>query len=315
MEAETRFPAMGSDVHVIVVGGNVRLLDVARELIDDLESRWSRFRPGSEVSLMNAMAGHAVHVSTDTLELVCRALDGARITDGCYDPTVLGAVLRAGYDRSFELLHPDATPPDSSLGRGFCGILVDAGSSTVTLPDAVGFDPGGIGKGFAADLLTRTLIAEGAAGVCANIGGDLRAEGVAPGGGAWVIGIEHPFRRDPAVVVGLVAGAVATSTRTRRVLGPTEGRRHHLIDPQTGEPATSGLASATAIAAEGWQAEVLSKAAFVQGAAGAMALFERTGVDGLVVDDGGCIHTSRRLRRLTGSSPAPSEPALLGMLP
>jgi hypothetical protein len=47
MEAETRFPAMGSDVHVIVVGGNVRLLDVARELIDDLESRWSGSGPAA----------------------------------------------------------------------------------------------------------------------------------------------------------------------------------------------------------------------------------------------------------------------------
>ncbi len=312
MEAETRFPAMGSEVQVIVVNGTVRLLDLARELIEDLEARWSRFRPDSEVSLMNAMAGHPVRVSTCTLELVCRALEGARLTQGRYDPTVLGAVLRAGYDRSFGLLRPDSPRPESSLGRGFTGIVVDAASSTVTLPEAVGFDPGGIGKGLAADLLTRSLIAEGAGGVCANVGGDLRVEGRAPGGGSWVIGIEHPLRRDPIAVVGLVRGAVATSSRTRRVFGPEEDRRHHLIDPRTGEPASSGIAAATAITAEAWQAEVLAKAAFLAGVTGGVDLLERTCTGGLVVDDDGRVHASRCLGRLTGASPAAEEPDAVG---
>src|SRR5207244_5757566 len=89
---------------------------------------------------------------------------GARITDGRFDPTVLGAMLRAGYDRSFELLTGASPNGHSVLGSGFEGIVVDEAASTVTLPERVGFDPGGIGKGFAADLLVRELLARGAAG-------------------------------------------------------------------------------------------------------------------------------------------------------
>src|SRR6266536_1230255 len=102
--AELRFRAMGSDVHVLVVGGRPRLLQVARERIEQLERRWSRFQPTSEISRLNALAGAPVHVSPATLGLVQRALDGASVTGGRYDPTVLGDVLRAGYDRSFALL-------------------------------------------------------------------------------------------------------------------------------------------------------------------------------------------------------------------
>ena len=82
MEAESRFRAMGSAVHVIIVGGSLRLLDMAREFVDELEERWSRFRPTSEISLLNDLAGTPVRVSAPTIELVERALEGARITEG-----------------------------------------------------------------------------------------------------------------------------------------------------------------------------------------------------------------------------------------
>jgi thiamine biosynthesis lipoprotein len=168
---------MGSEVHILVVGGPVRLLDVARELVDDLEEKWSRFRPTSEISRMNDRAGSSVSVSPETVGLVERALEGARLKNGWYDPTVLGAMLRAGYDRSFELL-ADAPPSNGSrLKFGYQGIEVDPLRSTVTLPRGVGFDPGGIGKGYAADLLVSELLDQGAAGVCANLGGDLRVRG------------------------------------------------------------------------------------------------------------------------------------------
>jgi thiamine biosynthesis lipoprotein len=220
MEAESRFRAMGSDVHVIVVGGSLALLDVARRFVEELERRWSRFLPHSEVSRINEGAGTPVRVSPDTLQLVQTAIEGARRTAGRYDPTVLGSMLRAGYDRSFERLDRRSPGGRSLLGTGFAGIGVDPAASTVTLPPGVGFDPGGIGKGLAADKPVALLISGGARGVSANIGGDLRVRGEAPGGEGWVVGVEHPMRARPAAIVSLWDGAVATTTRARRTCGP-----------------------------------------------------------------------------------------------
>jgi FAD:protein FMN transferase len=300
MEAEARFRAMGSDIHVVVVGGTLSLIDAARDLIEDLEARWSRFRPTSEISLMNTLAGMPVRVSSPTLALVQRALEGAWITGGRYDATVLGAVLRAGYDRSFELLTEDEPPGDSSLRLGSEEIIVDVLSSTVMLPPGVGFDPGGIGKGFAADLLVRELISRGAAGACANIGGDLRVEGDAPNGDSWVVAIEHPTRAKTTQLIGLRGGGVATSSRMRRAWGTPDDQRHHLIDPATGRSAYSGLASATVIAAEAWQAEVLAKAAFIAGVSEGLFVLGSTGTEGLLVDDAGRPYPSAGFDRFTG---------------
>ena len=57
---------------------------------------------------------------------------------------------------------------------GCDGIIVDRTASSVTLPRDVEIDPGGLGKGLAADLVTAELLAAGARGVLVNLGGDLR---------------------------------------------------------------------------------------------------------------------------------------------
>src|SRR5207253_2130458 len=80
------------------------LADDAAARIEELERRWSRFLPTSEVSTLTANAGHAVEVSRETTQLVDTAIAAWRVSGGAVDPTVLGAVLAAGYDRSFETL-------------------------------------------------------------------------------------------------------------------------------------------------------------------------------------------------------------------
>src|SRR5205814_4395042 len=76
----------------------------------DLEARWSRFRPDSEISRLNVAEGTAQLLSPATYALVERAVAAWRLTDGRFDPTVLPALLQLGYDRSHEGL-PPAPPP------------------------------------------------------------------------------------------------------------------------------------------------------------------------------------------------------------
>ena len=298
--AEVRFRAMGTEAHVIVVGGEPDLLDLAERHIAWLEDRWSRFRPASDVSLMNAMAGMPVRVEPETVLLVERALEGFRVTDGRYDPTILGAVVRAGYARSYERLSDIGEPStEAGLERGARGIGVDASAGTVTMPEGVGFDPGGIGKGLAADLVGAGLLAAGASGVCVNLGGDVRVGGISPEDAGWLVAIEHPFRDEPAALLSVRSGAVATTSRLTRVLAAG----HHVIDPATGAPAQTGLAAATAVAAEGWQAEILAKAAFLAGPVEGRRLLAGprgapwSGTTGLLVDDDGAIVRAAGLDR------------------
>jgi thiamine biosynthesis lipoprotein len=269
---------MGSDAHVITVGGPASLALEAEHRIADLERRWSRFDERSEVHALTRHSGSPVVVSSETRELVERALAAWHMTGGVFDPTVLGALVRAGYDRSFETLGPTPTSRPSTLTTGAGAIAVVA--NTVRLPPGTGFDPGGIGKGLAADIVTDELLAAGAEGVCVNVGGDVRVAGTGPTGGGWTVAVDYPQRARPLACVGLECGAVATSTTLRRRWRVDGEVRHHLIDPATGRCSVSDLTFVSVVAGYAWTAEVLAKAVLLQGtpttfdlrAAGATAL-------------------------------------------
>jgi thiamine biosynthesis lipoprotein len=280
---------MGSDAHVIVVG-DPGLLATARARIEQLESRWSRFIPDSEVCELTRRAGVAVAVSADTRLLVQRSIDAWRMSGGFFDPTVLGAVIRAGYDRSFDTLPARTTSGTSPLLIGCTDIEI--GDTTVRLPSGTGFDPGGIGKGLAADLVVSELLAAGADGACVNLGGDLRVAGRSPEGDGWTCAIRHEWLVGPLVHVGVADGGVATSTTLRRSWLVDGETRHHLIDPATGVPSTTDLTSATVIAGEAWEAEVLAKAVLLRGSQCAFDLVDGSGAVALVVDDQGHVRGS-----------------------
>ena len=280
---ELRFRAMGSDCHVIVVGGPAGLAEQAKERIDELECRWSRFRPDSEISRLNERAGRPIAVSDETVELLQRAMDAWRLSGGSFDPTLLGAVIRAGYDRTFEEIGPGSGR--SLLHAGADRIVIEG--NVVTIPEGVGFDPGGIGKGLAADMVAVATTRAGADGVAINMGGDVRTTGTGPDGGTWTVSIEHPWLDAPLARVGLAGGAIATSTTLRRNWVADGVRRHHLIDPQTGQPSDTDINLASVVAAETWAAEVLAKAVVLRGSAHPFDNLGGTGAQGLAVTDDG----------------------------
>ncbi len=298
---------MGTRARILVVGEPHGLAERLRDRVVDLEARWSRFVDTSEISRLNRAAGAAVSVSPATLELLTHAMEGWEATYGLFDPTVLGDLERAGYDRTFERVggrdpeddelarHPaaagawtvPAAPAETGSGptrrswlvRGCGDLELDPAAGTARLPAGVGFDPGGIGKGFAADLVAAEAMAAGAAGVLVDLGGDLRVTGEPPERtGPWRIGVDHPLGALDLASVELHDGAVATSTRTKRRWTTADGEsRHHLIDPLMGIPVDSDVVSATAVAALGWQAEVLAKAAFIGGAVQGLGLVHTLG--------------------------------------
>jgi FAD:protein FMN transferase len=287
MAADARFRAMGSEAHVVVTGGTTTDLDRARRAIEELEAMWSRFRETSEISALNASRGSPVVVSEPTFSLVERALEGYEATGGLFDPMLLREIVALGYDRSFEQLPNDGGPLElGHAGRLAGRVVLDRERSEVTVPRGSGFDPGGIGKGYAADLVARELLdRRGVRGVCVNIGGDLRARGEAPEGDAWVVQVEDPWDRRPLGRVALEDGAIATTTRMRRRWWRGNNVLHHVLDPATSRPADSGLASVTVVAGEGWWAEVMAKAAFVAGPEDAGRLLAEGGCTGIGVDD------------------------------
>jgi thiamine biosynthesis lipoprotein len=268
--AEHRFRAMGGACHVVAVAPTTARAKAAtrdaESLVADLERRWSRFRDDSEISRLNAR--RRLVVSVDTYDVVARACAAWQATAGRFDPTVGRAVAALGYDRSFELVGRNVvTAPRAVPAPGCAGIGLDAAASAVTLPRGVRLDLGAIGKGRAADLVAERLDADG---VCVNVGGDLRVRGAGPDGGDWVVAVEAPDDQ-PATILALAGGGVATSSPDAKTWRAGDRLVHHVVDPRTGLPATTDVASATVVAGEAWWAEVLATCALLAGARRALA--------------------------------------------
>lgn len=263
---EQRFAAMGTRAHVIVEGPDAnRLVEFAIAQIDELEARWSRFRPDSEISRLNAANGNPVHVHPSTIDLVDRAVHGWYLTQGRFDPTLLLQLIELGYDRPFGQLEGSQSNTRPTLSRtpptGCADIVVDVHQSFVRLPPGLAFDPGGIGKGLAADLVSQSLIERGATRALVNLGGDLRIRSTDTRAAAWAIEVrEQTCPLAPPTIVQLVDGGLATSTTQKRRWTSPEGDRHHLIDPASGQPRTDGPVLTSAIASEAWWAEVAATA-------------------------------------------------------
>lgn len=295
---------MGSDAQVVVVtdpdsdpAGAAALLVGAWAHIDALEGRWSRFRPDSEVSALNRRSGAPVVVSAATFGLVAHAIAAWRLTEGRFDPTVGAALVALGYDRDFTevIRSPLPSPPtgDPEPAPGSAGIELDPDRSTVTLPAGVSFDPGGIGKGLAADIVTDALLDAGALGALVNLGGDLRAAGDPPDADGWPVSLPDPLRPGHELArFSLPHGAVATSSRLRRHWSTSTGPAHHLIDPTTGRPAAGDTIAVSVVADRAWRAEALTTALFLNGPDD---LDRCSDAHALVVTADGCRHASPAL--------------------
>jgi thiamine biosynthesis lipoprotein len=279
--------AMGTTFHIVLTGASEALLEQMRMRLVALEARWSRFIETSEVSALNKNPDRWHLVSPETVLLVERALCGWARTDGAFDPTVLDAVEAMGYRKSFEKLSDGVSVDATKASLGCAGIDIDRETGLIKLGTGVRFDPGGIGKGLAADLLVEEAMDSGATGAMVNLGGDLACRGVGPNHDPWVVEVaESTVSVGQVPLITLESGAVATSTTQKRRWSTNAGERHHLIDPKTGEN-TVGVAMATVVAAEGWWAEVVAKQLLV---GGCHAPIDLKCAAALIVDDNGVRH-------------------------
>jgi len=284
---------MGSDVHVLFPERVAGCADAVERLFEEWEDTLSRFRPGSELTRLNDRAGAPVGVGPILLAAVESSLAAALATGGLFDPTLRHELVRIGYDRSFEEIENGATARVARPrgGGGWRRIVVDGSAGTVTLPEGSGLDLGAIAKGMAVDASLDLLSALGADAALVSAGGDLAVRGLPPGRRAWPVLVGS----DPdGPVVPLARGALATSGKSRRRWrqGPVE--RHHLVDPETGEPAAGGLRQVTAVGGSCGAAEVGATAAFVAGRRLAPMVLARLGLAGMLVTEAGReIHVGR----------------------
>src|SRR6266542_2368976 len=185
------------------------------DLVDRLERELSRFLPNSDITRINHLdAGESTRVTPSTLECLVIARHMFDLTDGAFD---------------------------ASIGTGLPSLELDPDESVVRATTrGVQVDLGGIGKGYAVDLMAELLEEWGlhAALVHGGFSSVLALE-PPPGHDGWPLTLSDP--RVPSRVLARL------SVRQTALGASGLRKRDHIVDPRTGQPPRARVAAWVAL--------------------------------------------------------------------
>jgi FAD:protein FMN transferase len=279
-----------------------KLLDRVPAWFEEWEGVLSRFRPGSELTRLNQTSGEAVKVSETLWDVFMASNKAYKDSGGLVTPMVLGALVEAGYQNSFEVLSRNQVGgvQEKSMIRPLDEVERWPESRTLRLPAGEQIDFGGVAKGWAAHQAMLHLKSYGP--VLINAGGDIAISGLGAEAQPWLIGIDDPFQVGRSLgTLRLGRCGVATSGRDYRRWTQNGARKHHIIDPRSAEPAETDVVSATVIAPTVLEAEMAAKVLLILGSqAGKTWLAAHPGFSGLMVTEDGQLHYNQSFEKYFG---------------
>jgi thiamine biosynthesis lipoprotein len=274
------------------------IAEAYREL-DRLGQLLNFYADDSELSAINRNAGiKPVRGSADTLDIIRTAVYAGEQTEGGFDVTV-GPIVRLWDFKKKKVPTPELIEKAKDL-VGYKHIIVDSAASTVFLDKkGMQIDLGGILKGYAADKAVDVLMQKGIDDGIVAVAGDIRVFGHQPDGKPWNIGIQNPRQTGEndalLATVHLENGGISTSGDYQRYFIEKGVRYHHLLNPLTGYP-QSLCRSVTIVAPTSALTDSFATGIFILGPTKGIAVLEKLGLDGLIVDKDGGIRMTKGLK-------------------
>lgn len=239
-------------------------IDAELEKVNRLMSTW---QPDTEISQFNEFESlDPFPVSPEFAAVVRRALEIAEATGGAFDPTVKPLVDHWGFGAN-----ADTQPLEKIMQTvGWQKVRVENGALIKTNPN-VQIDLSAIAKGYGTDAVANVIRDSGFENFLVEIGGEVAASGQSPKNRAWLVGVETP---QPDAAFGallfqtleLSRRAMATSGDYRNFRERADGTRYsHIIDPASGLPAETDVASVSVLADACMDADAAATALFVMG--------------------------------------------------
>ena len=254
--------------------------------VERVDQQMSPFKPGSDLMRLNRAApGAWVDLPPQIMQVLARATEIARLSDGAFDPAV-GALINA-WGFGAERDAPDAAAIRAAAQPGRCplhrALELDQTAGRARKQAPMQLDLCGIAKGYGVDQMVAVLQAHGVAHALVALDGELRALGTQASSQPWAVAVEspEPGRRAARGVLELADVAVATSGDYRRWVQIGAARLSHTMDGRRAAPVNNGVAAVTVLASDCMSADAWATALLVAGPAEGLALAQRRGLEAL----------------------------------
>ena len=267
--------------------------------VNQLDAALSRTQQAGDLYKLNHANGQPTEVSDDTYTALEKALEYAEMTNGAFDPTMapLTDLWGIGTDNARV---PAQSEIDEALTHvGYQNVKL-LGNNQVQLLNGAQVDLGGIGKGYAGDIVHEMAESDTSDQwhVLARLSGNIEMYGgktADSGTDNWNIGIADPDdNTDSIAVVSLRDGSVVTSGDYERFFEKDVKRYHHIFDPATGYSADSGLRGVTVIDPCSTKADALTTALFVMGLDKGMKFCEENEIAAVFITSDKQVYTTSK---------------------
>lgn len=248
-------------------------------LLSEYEKVFSRTKPESKLSLLNS---GQEELTEDIEKVLSFSLEMSRLTNGAFDVTV--APLVDLWNVKERKAPPTAEEIEIARSK--------TGYEDITLsPFSLGgkaIDTGAVAKGYIADKVAESFKDKGVENAIIDLGGNVVLIG------EYNVGIRSPFNPDEVFATITVKDKSAVTSGAYQRYLEYEGKRyHHIIDPRTGYPSESGIASVTVISPSSMQADALSTSIFILGKESISLCNNFPDTDALIIMENGDIVTTK----------------------
>lgn len=302
--------AMDTYMNLTAYGDNAETaLDIASERITEIESLLSVTSENSDIWCINNSDGNPACVSDDTAEIISKAIEYGKLTDGSLDITIYPVLKEWGFTTGDYKVPDDETIENLLENVDYNNIVLN--DNTVSIPENYQLDLGALAKGYTGDEVIAEIRENGVESAIISLGGNVQALGLKPDGSKWKVAVRNPLSPDTDMcIIETDDKAVITSGNYERFFTGDDGKIYcHIIDPADGFPADNGLVSVTIIGESGIMCDALSTALFIMGIDGAEDYWQKNGGFDmiLVTDDGRIIYTDGLAESFKNISGMPAE--------
>ena len=294
---------MGNNFAITVVAENKKTATVNINLavaeMKRIEQVFTTYKPDSQTNLINDNAGiKPVAVAAEVFNLIERSIGISKITQGAFDISY-GSIDKSlwNFDKTMTQLPSSEEAKRAVHLIDYRNIVLDKNAGTVFLKEKgmrIGF--GGTGKGYAAEMAKKVLMANGISSGIINASADLTAWRLQPNGKQWTIGIANPdFPQEAFSYLEISNKAVATSGNYEKYVMIGGKKYSHTIDPKTGMPIT-GIKSVTIISDNAEFADAMATPISVMGInAGLFLINQIPDLHCIIIDDNNQLFTSKNI--------------------